>query len=88
MLEVRTTYTPQGLQTVIYSKKKKIEEITKQIKETAHRKQSDHISYARFTEQEFLQYKIEHMRFLREKKKQIEKELEKLEHYNDKGWRK
>ena len=88
MLEVRNTYTPQGLQIMIQAKKKKIAELTKVIVETAHRKQSDHPSYAQFTEKEFLQYKIKNIREFRKMRSEQEKELEALSHYFDNGWKK
>lgn len=58
MLEVRNVYTPQGLNTAINCKKRKIAELTQAIYDAAHRKQSEHPSYARFSEKEFLGYKI------------------------------
>ena len=86
MLEVRNTYTPQGLFTAIQSKQKKIAELSKAILETAHRKQSDHPSYARFTEEEFLQYKIKNIREFQKMRREKRRELRELEHYFDNGW--
>ncbi len=86
MLEVRNTYTPQGLLVAINCKRKKIAELTKAIHDTARRKQTDHPSYARFSEKEFLDYKIKNIRDFKRMRQEAEKELQDLEHYFDKGW--
>ena len=87
MLEVRNGYTPQGLQVAINCKKKRITELTRAIHDTANRKQTDHPSYSRFTESEFLAYKIKNIREFKQMRQEAEKELRDLEHYYDKGWR-
>ena len=72
-------YTLTGIRQMIVGYQKKVEELHQARVSMAHRKQNEHPKYAAMTEREFLQYKIENIRWFIEKGHEYEEKIKKLE---------
>lgn len=76
-------YTPMGILVIINGLGRKDKELHDAMISMHNRQKTDHPRYSNMTDEEFKRYKIENMRFFRNKRREIEEEIKKWWKYKE-----